>query len=152
MRELPAALQSIQANSNNLNGHQQALLAKPLTSKCNKMSQEILQQRLVNRLKSLDVQAERLNQLSNELETAMIELKAIATEVKRDLRAVQATGHSCFASNICEFVADVVPYVAQKPSGSLVLMLRPVDLFKSEREAVLLAQFLRRLGSRKRVS
>lgn len=98
------------------------------------------------------MQAERLNQLSNELETAMIELKAIATEVKRDLRAVQATGHSCFASNICEFVADVVPYVAQKPSGSLVLMLRPVDLFKSEREAVLLAQFLRRLSSRKRVS
>jgi hypothetical protein len=152
MRELPAAFQSIQANSTHLNGHQQALPEKPLKSKCNKMSQEILQQRVVNGLKTVDMQAQRLNQLSRELEAAMIELKEIATEVNRDLRAVQAKGHSCLAANICEFVADVVPYVAQKPSGSLVLMLRPVDLFKSEREAALIAQFLRRLGSRKRVS
>ncbi|HEY9875569.1 MAG TPA: hypothetical protein V6D12_19210 [Candidatus Obscuribacterales bacterium] len=152
MRELPAAFQSIQANSTHVNGHQKAPPAKPFTSKCNKMSQEILQQRLVNGLKSLDVQAERLNQLSNELEAAMIELKAIATDVNRDLRAVQATGQACFVSKICEFVADVVPYVVQKPSGSLVLILRPVDLFKPEREAALIAQFLRRLGSRKRAS
>lgn len=109
----------------------------------------------------MESQAERINQLSAELEVAVLELKEIALEVNRDWRAFQATQESTrnaiakrgsstsLVTNICEYQVASVPNVQQKPSGSFVLTSQPIDLFKAEREAAWLAQTLRRRTKRK---
>lgn len=109
-----------------------------------KTYQELLQQRLSDRLKSLEAQAQRINQLSSELDAAILELKDISTQINAELRAINKK------AEICEYKARAVPYMKQKQDGSLVLTTRPIDLYKAEREAALLAQKLRRRTRRKR--
>lgn len=123
----------------------------------------ILRQRTAKGLKRLEHQAERINQLSAELEAAMLDLKAIASEVNRDWRALQATQKpttgasskqdaiASFVPNVCEYQSVNIPSVQHKRSGSFVLTSRPVDLFKAEREANLLAQTLRHRARKKRM-
>jgi hypothetical protein len=101
-------------------------------------------------LKRLESQAERINQLSAELEAAVFELKAIASEINSDWKAIQATQNSSIGANICEYRAVVVPHVAPKQDGSFVLLSKPIDLFQAEREATLLAQTLRNRAKNKR--
>jgi hypothetical protein len=154
---------------------------KPLLSFPVRSSLEVLRQRTTEGVKRLESQAQRINQLSAELEAAVLELKAIASEVNRDWRALQAiqepsTGAICasqqrfaiafakpgetaakrdaresFIPDVCEYQAANVPNVKQKQSGSFVLTSRPVDLFQAEREAALLAQTLRQRARRKRI-
>lgn len=117
-----------------------------------KKSNELLNQKVIDGLRRLEDQAEQINQLSAELERAMIELKTISTDVTRDLRAMQTTNKPFLAADICECTSSVsvVPYIRYKSSGSLLLTTRPVDLFKPEREAALVAKELRERTRRKR--
>jgi hypothetical protein len=154
---------------------------KPLLSFPVRSSLEVLRKRTTEGVERLESQAQRINQLSAELEAAVLELKAIASEVNRDWRALQAIqepgkGAICasqqrfaiafakpgatavkrearesFIPDVCEYVAANVPNVKQKQSGSFVLTSRPVDLFQAEREAALLAQTLRQRARRKRI-
>jgi hypothetical protein len=142
-----------------VNEQQRPLLPFPITS-----SVRVLRQRTIKGLRRIESQAERINQLSAELEVAVLELKEIASEVNRDWRAFQAIQQPTidaiakrdispsFACNICEYQVANVPNVQQKPSGSFLLSSRSIDLFKAEREAALLAQTLRRRTKRKQIN
>jgi uncharacterized phage infection (PIP) family protein YhgE len=178
MKDLQAGIQSAQGKCIQLDQHprfqkrakpeeSQALLqevsqAKPRLSPPAKSSLEALRKRTHEGLQRLQNQAERINQLSAEVETAVLELKALAQEVNRDWRLMQATQEpstelrgkqnaiASVVSNICEYQATHVPNVRQKRSGGFILTSRRVDLFKAEREATLLAQSLRRRAKRKK--
>lgn len=208
MKELQAGIQLVQAKYSQLNQHrvskkkartlgrldplskpvagkvlpqQVSDRQKPLLSFPVRSSLEVLRKRTTEGVKRLESQAQRINQLSAELEAAVLELKAIASEVNQDWRALQAiqessTGAICaqeqrfaiafakpgataakrdaresFIPDVCEYQAANVPNVKQKQSGSFVLTSRPVDLFQAEREAALLAQTLRQRARRKRI-
>ncbi len=75
------------------------------------------------------MQVEFVNQMAHELETAIIELKQIASSlnIKEGLR----------------FFPVSVPWIKQQPNNSLILTSRKVDLFRAEREAENIAQALR---------
>lgn len=122
---------------------------KPIPSIAVKKPKELRQQRVIEGLRRLEAQAERINQLSAELEIAMIELKTISSEVKRHMRTMQTGNKPIPNGDICECISSIVPYVGQKPCGSLLLTTRPVDLFKPEREAALIAKELREQVRRK---
>jgi hypothetical protein len=199
MKELQAGIQLVQAKYTQLNQHrvskkkartlgrldplskpvagkvlpqQVSDRQKPLLSFPVRSSLEVLRKRTTEGVKRLESQAQRINQLSAELEAAVLELKAIASEVNRDWRALQAIQESStgaialanpgataakrearesFIPDVCEYQAANVPNVKQKQSGSFVLTSRPVDLFQAEREAALLAQTLRQRARRKRI-
>ena len=95
----------------------------------------------------LAVQAQRINQLSTELEAAILELKAIANDLKREQRSNQSPEP---IKSMCEYSAALVPCVRHKKSGVFVLTTRPVDLFQAEREATQVAQTLRRRAKKSR--
>lgn len=97
----------------------------------------------------LTAQAERINQLAAELEAAMFELKAIATDINCVQRLQQYPQK--LSNSVCEYLPTVVPYVAHKQSGTFVLTKRSVDLFQAEREATQVAEALRSQAKRKRV-
>ena len=162
--ELPVSLSKSvvsKALSQKVNEQQRPLLSFPVRSSPVRSSLRVLRQRAIEGLRRMESQAERINQLSIELEVAVLELKEIALEVNRDWRAFQATheptrnaiakrgSSTSLVTNICEYQVVSAPNVQQKPSGSFVLTSQPIDLFKAEREAVLLAQTLRRRTKRK---
>ncbi len=125
--------------------YQKSLLSFPVTPPAG------IRQRTTQGLRRLKNQAERLNQLSAELEAAVFEFKAIASEVNQDWKAVQAMQEPRSAIvDICKYQAVHVPRVQQKSSGSFVMASQRVDLFQAEREAELLAQTLRRRTKKKR--
>ena len=124
---------------------QRSLLSFPVRS-----SLEVLRKRMSKGMRRLESQAERINRLSAELEVAVLELKAIASDINRDWRAIQATQKSAKSTDICEYRPTVVPQVEMKSDGSFVLASRAVDLFQAEREAALLAQTLRHRAKQKR--
>jgi hypothetical protein len=170
MKELQAAIQLIQAKYIQFNQHPvfkkkgvKTLGEKALPKKVSAQGRALvslparsslgaLGQRTKEGLKRLESQAERINQLSWELETAVVEFKAIASEVNRDWKAIQAIQEPRNASiDICDYQAVHIPNVQQKSSGSFVMRSRTIDLFKAEREAALLAQTLRHRARKKRV-
>jgi hypothetical protein len=112
-------------------------------------SPQRLQQRTTDGLKRLESQAKRINLLSTQLETAVLEFKAIASEINRDWKAIQSSREPSTYASICEYRATAVPQVVSKQDGSFKLIARPVDLFQAEREASLLAQVLRRRARKK---
>lgn len=111
---------------------------------------EVLRQRTIDGLRRLESQGTRINQLAAELEAAIFEFKAIASETNRDWKALQATQKPATSADICEYQTVNLPNVQQKSSGSFLLKSRTVDLFKAEREATLLAQTLRQRSRKKR--
>lgn len=113
-------------------------------------SLEVLRQRITTGVRRLESQGERINRLSAELESAVMELKAIASDLNLDWKAIQATQRSSTDTDICEYRAAVVPQVAIKPDGSFLLKSRAIDLFQAEREATILAQTLRHRARKKR--
>ncbi len=169
MKELKAGIQLVRTKCIELNRHpvfkkkalqpvaveslpqkakvcQKSLLSFPVSS-----PPEGLRQRTTQGLRQLKNQAERINQLSAELEAAVFELKAIASEVNQDWKAFQAMQKPTSAiADICKYQAVHVPLVRQKSSGLFVITSRTVDLFQAEREAELLAQTLRRRANKKR--
>ena len=124
---------------------------KPLLPFPIKSSLEKLRRRTTRGVKRLESQAKRINELSAELEAAVLELKAIASEINPDWKAIQATHKSSSkTTNVYEYRVAAVPQVELKPDGSFVLLSKSVDLFQAEREATLLAQTLRHRARRKR--
>ena len=116
---------------------------KPILRFPIRSSLEVLQRRATSGVKRLEKQAKRINQLSAELEAAVLELKAIACEINHDWKVIHGS------QNICEYHAATVPQVESKHDGSFVLISKPVDLFQAEREATLLAQTLRHRAKKK---
>jgi hypothetical protein len=101
----------------------------------------------------MENQAKHINQLSAELEAAILELKVIASEITPDWRVIQATQISSSSrtrTDICEYHDTDIPQVELKPDSSFVLISKPIDLFHAEREAMLLAQTLRHRARKKR--
>ncbi|MDP8965278.1 MAG: hypothetical protein M3O33_15120 [Cyanobacteriota bacterium] len=116
-----------------------------------KSSLEMLRRRTTRGVRRLENQAKRINELSAELEAAVLELKAIASEINPDWKAIQGTHKSSSKSTtVCEYRVAAVPQVELKPDGSFILVSKPVDLFQAEREATLLAQTLRHRARKKR--
>jgi hypothetical protein len=114
----------------------------------------MLQQRTRDGWKRLESQASHINRLSTELEAALLELKAIASQVNADLQTLQQVQHSstqAIIPNVCEYQITKLPLVQYKPSGAFLLTSRSVDLFQAERDAIVLAQVLRRRTRRKRL-
>ncbi|MEQ8957744.1 MAG: hypothetical protein RLP02_07465 [Coleofasciculus sp. C2-GNP5-27] len=117
-------------------------------------SVRMLQQRTRDGWKRLEYQASHINRLSTELEAALLELKAIASQVNTDWKTLQKVQHSstqAIIPNVCEYQITKLPLVQYKPSGAFLLTSRSVDLFKAERDAIVLAQVLRRRTRRKRL-
>jgi len=112
-------------------------------------TQEDVLQRSKTGWERLTAQARQINQLAAQLEEAMFELKVIANDVNREQRITQATKKP--PKSICEYLTTIVPCVGRKKGGAFVLTTRKVDLFKAEREAVEIAQALRRQAKRRRV-
>lgn len=123
---------------------------KLLSLKPAESSQGKLQQKVGDGLKRLSVQAEHINKLATELETAILELKALTSVVNRDLKEIQSVRGYATNLDICEFKALGVPHVAQTNSGSLILKLRHVNLSQGEGEQMLLKKLMQRRIKRKR--
>ncbi|MCL6749613.1 hypothetical protein KBT16_00900 [Nostoc sp. CCCryo 231-06] len=79
--------------------------------------------------------------MAQELEAAILELKAIANTLNTQKRYPFLIKELC--KNICQYFAVRVPWVKRKSDESFILTTRKVDLFRAEREAALLAQQLR---------
>lgn len=112
------------------------------------LKQEVLQRK--TGWQGLTAQAARINQLAAELEEAMFEFKVIANDVNLERRITQATKKPI--KSVCEYLTAIVPCVKRKKGGAFVLTTRKVDLFQAEREAVQVAQVLRRQAKRRRVA
>lgn len=91
-------------------------------------------QRVNTAWQRLAVQAERINQMAVELETAIYELKAIADNLNCN---------RTYTKSACEYLTASVPLVRRKKAGTFVLTTRKIDLFRAEREATQLANKLR---------
>lgn len=168
MKELQAGIRLVQEKSIQLNRHpifkkkvrepkavkalptQVSNQKRPIVSFPFRSHLEVLRQRNSEGWRRLESQAKRINQLSGELETAMLEFKAIASEINPDWRAIQAIQKSSNNADICKYCKVAVPHVQTKPDGSFLLLLKPVDLFQAEREATLLAQTLRQRSRKNR--
>jgi hypothetical protein len=111
-----------------------------------------LRQRTAEGLRRLQNQGLRINRLSEELEEAMLEFKAMACEVNQDWKTFQSVQEPRRAiAEICQYQVVYVPHILQKPSGSFIVNSRAVDLFKAEREAAVLAKTLRHRARRKQL-
>ncbi|MEH2260041.1 hypothetical protein [Nostoc sp.] len=86
-------------------------------------------------------QVERINQMAEELEAAILELKVIANKMNTQKRYPLLIKELC--KNICQYFAVSIPWVKRKSDESFILTRRKVDLLRAEREAALLAQQLR---------
>ena len=96
----------------------------------------------------LTTQAQRINQLSQTQEAAILELKAIADQLERDIRKREMLGEPDSYPDdpiptVCEYESAIVPAIAQDRAGRFILTHRSVDLYQAEREATLTAQALR---------
>lgn len=90
----------------------------------------------------LTAQARQINQLAAQLEQAIFEFVAIASQVNCKRRITQ--GNQQQTKSGCEYLKVSVPGIKFKKSGGFVLKAKIIDLFRAEREANKLAQDLRR--------
>lgn len=100
-----------------------------------------LEERILTEWEQFTVQAQRINQIAEELETAIFELKAIASTINSLRRYRLPAGKQC--QDICEYSAVSIPCVGKKEDGLFILATQRIDLFRAEKEAALLAQRLR---------
>lgn len=100
-------------------------------------------QKVSNGWQKLLVSAEKVNQLSEQLEEALFELKITASEIKGDKNAHPVS------NKIFKHKLIVIPCIHYKRPGLIVVTTRKVDLFQQEREALQLAQMLRRRTKRR---
>lgn len=100
-----------------------------------------LEERILAEWEQFTVQAQRINKIAEELETAIFELKAIASTINSLRRYRLPAGKQC--QDICEYSAVSIPCVGKKEDGLFILATQRIDLFRAEKEAALLAQRLR---------
>lgn len=96
-----------------------------------------LPQRSDRAWQKLAASAERINQLSAELEAALFELKEITFDIKHQPNSPKI-------ARILDYQPTSIPYIQCKKPGLFVLKAKAVDLFAQERAAFVLAQQLRR--------
>ncbi len=96
-------------------------------------------QKVVNGWQKLLTNAEKVNQLSEQLEEAIFELKVTASEIKCDR----------YTHLIFKYKVLAIPCIHYKKPGLIVLATRKIDLFQQEREALQLSQMLRRRTKRR---
>jgi len=94
-------------------------------------------QKVSNGWQKLLVSAEKVNQLAQQLEEALVEFKMIASQVKSDRNAPS------LANKIFNHKLIAIPCIHYKRPGLIVVTTKKVDLFQQEREALQLAQILR---------
>jgi len=99
--------------------------------------------------KQLTAQADHINQLASAQENALLELRAIAQRLERDWRATGLESFPYPESNgdlspLYQASSAEVPWVERNEDGSYILSRRSLDLLKSEREALRIAQELRK--------
>ncbi|MFN6487719.1 MULTISPECIES: hypothetical protein [unclassified Nostoc] len=99
------------------------------------------EKKIISERERFITQVERINQMAEELEAAILELKAIANKMNTQKRYPLLIKEIC--KNICQYFAVSIPWVKQKSNDSFILTTRRVDLFRAEREATQLAQQLR---------
>ncbi|MEH2326177.1 MAG: hypothetical protein V7K32_21990 [Nostoc sp.] len=99
------------------------------------------EKKIISERERFITQVERINQMAQELEAAILELKAIANTLNTQKRYPLSVKELC--KNICHYFAVSVPWVKRKSDKSFILRTRKVDLLRAEREAALLAQQLR---------
>lgn len=113
-------------------------------------SEKLLQPRQIRwQQQRLTAQAERINQLSSELEEAMLELKAIANDINGTRRIGQNSQKP--VKSACKYLVAIVPCVTRRKAGGFVLATRTVDLFQAEREAEQVAKRLRHQAQKRQV-
>lgn len=95
-------------------------------------------QKVINGWQKLLVNAEKINQLSEQLEEALLQLKITASEIKSDQNAHPSS------NKIFKHKLIAIPCIQHKRPGLIVVSARKIDLFQQEREALQLAQMLRR--------
>jgi hypothetical protein len=98
-------------------------------------------EKIISEQEHFIAQVERVNQMAEELEAAILELKAIANTLNIQKPHPVLNQEPC--KNICQYFAVSVPWVKRKSDESFILTTRKVDLFRAEREAAQLAQQLR---------
>ncbi|AFY79289.1 MAG: hypothetical protein IGR93_07335 [Hydrococcus sp. C42_A2020_068] len=106
-------------------------------------------------LKQLQAQSERINLLSAELERAILEFQAIATQVNQDSRFVRVQQRHAERFKICEYRSVYLPIIRQKSGGRFVVASRSIDLSKPpkpQQKPFSLVQKLRRWITRKPAS
>ena len=99
------------------------------------------EEKIISERERFITQVERINQIAQELEAAILELKAIANTMNTQKRYPLLIKELC--KNICQYFAVSIPWVKRKSDESFILTTRKVDLFRAEREAALLAEQLR---------
>lgn len=130
-------------------------MSKAPQTQSRRSAQATSEEQFAQALQRLEMQAQRINDLSAAQETAMLEWKAIAEKLERDRKGVESDQDGLVNgedSRICEYLNTVVPYVERDEDGSFVLTARSVDLFRAEREATAMAQTLRHRGQSGTVS
>lgn len=148
-RRSPGAIASLNANclSTSKESKNEQEDAKNITTGIKPLQPQIAQptqlQQSENGWQRLATQAQLINQLSKELETAMFELKAIATQISCQQRLDNKP-----RTKTCQFAAAIVPNVKRNKAGEFLLTSRTVDLFRAEREATELAQTLRQWANK----
>jgi hypothetical protein len=100
-------------------------------------------QKVSNGWQKLLVSAEKVNRLSEQLEAALFELKIVASEIKGD-RNAQPMANKLFNHRLI-----AIPCIHYKRPGLIVVTTRKLDLFQQEREALQVAQMLRRRTKRR---
>jgi hypothetical protein len=105
------------------------------------VSVQPLEERIWTEWEEFLAQAHRINQIAEELETAIFELKQKASIINSLRRFRLPAGKKC--QDICEYSTLSIPCVGKKADGSFVLATQKIDLFRAEKEAELLAQKLR---------
>lgn len=96
-----------------------------------------------NAWQKLLISAEKVNQLSEQLEAALFELKIAGSQLKGDKNAHPISNKMFKQKSI------VIPYIHYKRPGLIVVTTRKIDLFQQEREADRVAQMLRKRTKRR---
>ncbi|MBE9004857.1 hypothetical protein IQ259_07365 [Fortiea sp. LEGE XX443] len=107
-------------------------------------------EKMISGWERLVAQAQTINQMAAELETEILELKAIASAINSQTNYLQGNAKS--RKNVCKYLAVSIPWVKRKSDESFILTTRKVDLFRAEREAASLAQKLRQQSKSKRLA
>lgn len=100
-------------------------------------------QKVINGWQKLLVNVEKVNLLSEQLETALFELKVTASEIQCDQNAPP------ISNKIFKYKLIAIPHIHYKRQGLIVVTTRKIDLFEQEREAIQVAQMLRQRTKRR---
>lgn len=100
-------------------------------------------------LKQLDLQAQRINELTQQLEKALWDFKELTTQAHQQSYGMrQYPEYSTLPQPICEYQDVTLPHVYTTPQGHFKLTPRSLDLRQAEREAHFLAIALRQRQNR----